>query len=52
MAPCGCRAASGMSSDICERFIFVRSGQLTHATDFEILSEHACVQDFLGELFY
>ena len=38
--------------DICERFIFVRSGRLTHATDFERLIEHEPVQDYLGELLH
>ncbi len=38
--------------DICERFIFVRSGRLTHATDFESLIEHEPVQDYLGELLH
>jgi len=40
-----------MASDICERFIFVRSGWLTYATDFEILVVLARIQDFLGDSF-
>ncbi len=38
--------------DICERFIFVRSGRLTHAADFGSLIEHQPVQDYLGELLH
>lgn len=36
--------------DICEQFIFVRSGQLTHAPDFDTLVAHPPVRDYLGAL--
>ena len=38
--------------DICERFIFVSSGQLTHAEDFETLTVHTSVREYLGELLH
>ncbi len=36
--------------DICERYIFVRNGRLTHAPDFETLLGHEPVRDYLGNL--
>ncbi|MEM7775791.1 MAG: ATP-binding cassette domain-containing protein [Pseudomonadota bacterium] len=36
--------------DICERYIFVRSGRLIHAPDFQSLTEHLTVRDYLGNL--
>ena len=36
--------------EICERFIFVRNGTLTHATDFDGLLEHESVRTYLGTL--
>ena len=38
--------------DICERYIFVRSGQLTHADDFETLTEKPAVREYLGTLLH
>ena len=36
--------------DVCERYIFVRNGNLTHAPDFETLLSDASVRAYLGEL--
>ena len=36
--------------DICERYIFVQKGRLTHAPDFANLLEHGPVRDYLGDL--
>jgi hypothetical protein len=36
--------------EICERFIFVQKGRLTHAQDYETLLEHDAVRDYLGTL--
>lgn len=36
--------------EICERFVFVRNGRLTHADSFETLTGHAPVRDYLGAL--
>jgi len=38
--------------EICERFIFVRHGQLTHASSFDELTEHEPVRDYLGTLLH
>lgn len=38
--------------EICERYIFVRSGQLTHAPDFHTLTEHPPVREYLGQLLH
>ncbi|MGI9520783.1 MAG: ATP-binding cassette domain-containing protein [Hyphomicrobiaceae bacterium] len=38
--------------DICERFIFVRSGQLTFAPNFKQLTAHAPVREYLGNLLH
>jgi ABC-type branched-subunit amino acid transport system ATPase component len=38
--------------EICERYIFVRSGQLTHAPDFQTLTEHPPVREYLGQLLH
>ncbi len=38
--------------DICERFIFVRSGQLTFAPNFVQLTTHAPVREYLGNLLH
>ena len=38
--------------DICEQFIFVNSGQLTHADDYESLTAHSAVRDYLGKLLH
>jgi ABC-type multidrug transport system ATPase subunit len=38
--------------EICERYIFVRSGQLTHAPDFQTLTAHAPVREYLGQLLH
>lgn len=36
--------------EICERFVFVRGGRLTHAATFEELTAHEPVRDYLGSL--
>ncbi len=36
--------------EICERYIFVRQGRLSHAPDFETLLGHAPARDYLGAL--
>ncbi|MEQ8395081.1 ATP-binding cassette domain-containing protein [Thalassobaculum sp.] len=36
--------------EICERFVFVRNGRLTHADTFDALVEHEPVQAYLGAL--
>jgi ABC-type branched-subunit amino acid transport system ATPase component len=38
--------------EICERFIFVRHGRLTHASSFDELTEHEPVRDYLGTLLH
>lgn len=38
--------------DICERFIFVNSGNLTHAADFKTLTAEPTVRDYLGKLLH
>lgn len=38
--------------DICERFIFVRSGKLIFASDFTQLTAHQPVRDYLGNLLH
>jgi hypothetical protein len=35
--------------EICEQFIFVQSGALTHAPNFETLTGHQPVRDYLGD---
>ncbi len=36
--------------EICEQFIFVQNGQLTHADNYDHLIEQAAVRDYLGTL--
>jgi ABC-type multidrug transport system ATPase subunit len=36
--------------DICERYIFVQKGRLTHALDFAALLDHDAVRSYLGRL--
>lgn len=36
--------------EICERFVFVQNGQLTHAASFDALTTHQPVRDYLGAL--
>lgn len=36
--------------EICERFVFVRDGRLTHAPSFDALTAHRPVRDYLGAL--
>jgi len=36
--------------EICERFVFVQHGQLTHAGSFDALTEHPPVREYLGAL--
>lgn len=36
--------------EICERFVFVRHGRLTHAENLEDLLQHQPVRDYLGAL--
>lgn len=38
--------------EICEQFIFVRHGQLSHAPDFETLVTEEPVREYLGELLH
>lgn len=38
--------------DICERFIFVSSGRLTHAGDFQSLTAQSAVREYLGKLLH
>ena len=36
--------------EICERFVFVQHGQLTHADSFDTLVVHQPVREYLGSL--
>ena len=38
--------------DICEQFIFVQSGSLTHAGTYDALTAAPAVQTYLGELLH